>query len=416
MTLFSQTVSCLYQHEDQWLAPYAMHSALSTGRTHPELSHPYRGPYQRDRDRIIHSSAFRRLAHKTQVFTGEMGDYHRMRLTHTMEVTSIARTLGRALHLNEDLIESLALLHDVGHPPFGHSGEDVLDRCLQDHGGFNHNRQALRLAELLETRYPDFPGLNLSHEVLNGQKLRALQSEAKQSQISLKRVGISLKRVGVSLEHKETSPKCELDSPEWNLLASKHNLLEMQIVDAADSIAYDTHDADDALEMGLLELEQLLDVPLWREAAKRVGQQYTALSGAPLRRAVVHQLIEILVSDLLTTTQYRLAKASITSVQAIREHPQVLVAPSTEIAAQKGQLEDFLFAHVYRHPILLERRSGTSQALQEMFQNLISKPEQLPADFLALAHKTGVPRAVADYLASMTDRFALAALEKMRAS
>jgi dGTPase len=409
MTLFSQTVSCLYQHEDQWLAPYAMHSALSTGRTHPELSHPYRGPYQRDRDRIIHSSAFRRLAHKTQVFTGEMGDYHRMRLTHTMEVTSIARTLGRALHLNEDLIESLALLHDVGHPPFGHSGEDVLDRCLQDHGGFNHNRQALRLAELLETRYPDFPGLNLSHEVLNGQKLRALQSEAKQSQISLK-------RVGVSLEHKETSPKCELDSPEWNLLASKHNLLEMQIVDAADSIAYDTHDADDALEMGLIELEQLLDVPLWREAAKRVGQQYTALSGAPLRRAVVHQLIEILVSDLLTTTQYRLAKASITSVQAIREHPQVLVAPSTEIAAQKGQLEDFLFTHVYRHPILLKRRSGTSQALQEMFQNLISKPEQLPADFLPLAHKTGVPRAVADYLASMTDRFALAALEKMRAS
>src|SRR5262245_28969972 len=183
----------------QPLAPYAMHAADTAGRAHPEPSHPYRNPFQRDRDRIVHSSAFRRLAHKTQVFTGDMGDYHRSRLTHTLEVASIARTVGRTLRLNEDLIEALALMHDIGHPPFGHAGEDVLDERLTGHGGFNHNRQALRIVELLETRYPDFPGLNLSREVLSGQDARA------------------------SKAHGADEPK-------------PRRLLEAQVVDAADSI------------------------------------------------------------------------------------------------------------------------------------------------------------------------------------
>ena len=394
MTNILRADAPLFQHENHWLASYAMKSADSIGRVHPEAAHPYRSPFQRDRDRIVHSSAFRRLAHKTQVFTGEMGDYHRTRLTHTMEVASIARTLGRALRLNEDLIESLALLHDVGHPPFGHAGEDVLDDCLRDHGGFNHNRQALRLAELLEIRYPEFPGLNLSHEVLAGQRLHSLRSEARQSA-------------------RNASPEGPVPS-EGDRFARRHMLLEMQVVDAADSIAYDTHDVDDALEMGLLELEQLLDVPIWREAASRVQRRYSALRGDSLRRAIVHQLIETLVSDLLSATQNRLDEAGITSIDTIRRHRSALAVPSTEIAEQKRELEHFLFTHVYRHPTVLERRQETSQALWAMFRDLVSRPERLPAHYLQQTDQTGIPRGVVDFLASMTDRFALETLEKMQ--
>ena len=225
------------ERERAILASYAMHSADSAGRRYPEATHPYRGPYQRDRDRILHSAAFRRLSQKTQVFTGEMGDYHRTRLTHTLEVSSIARTIARALRLNEDLVEALALAHDLGHPPFGHSGEDVLNECLRNDGGFNHNAQALRICELLETSYREFPGLNLTREVLEGQQQR-------------------------SNKHRPTiangGENERADSP----------LLEVQVVDAADSIAYDAHDADDALELGLLGAEQLLEVPLWRRGAR----------------------------------------------------------------------------------------------------------------------------------------------------
>src|SRR5580692_5754551 len=207
--------SGLAAREQLLLAPYAMRSADSAGRKHTEPPHPYRAPFQRDRDRIVHSAAYRRLSSKTQVFTGEMGDYHRTRLTHTLEVASIARTLGRALRLNEDLVEALALAHDLGHPPYGHAGEDVLDECLRGEGGFSHNRQALRIMEQLEQRYPDFPGLNLSIEVLEGQATR--------------------------IDHRA---------------AGSQPLLEVQVVEAADSIAYDTHDADDALELKVLELAE----------------------------------------------------------------------------------------------------------------------------------------------------------------
>src|SRR3954451_23430857 len=224
------------EREQMLLAPYAMHSADSAGRRHAESGHSYRGPFQRDRDRIVHSSAFRRLSQKTQVFTGEMGDYHRTRLTHTLEVSSIARTIARALRLNEDLVEALALAHDLGHPPFGHSGEDVLNECLQKEGGFNHNAQALRICELLESGYPEFPGLNLSLEVLEGQEHRATKSAGS----------------------------------EHNSGQTQSPLLEVQVVDAADSITYDAHDADDSLELGLVTLEQLLELELWRDARNRI--------------------------------------------------------------------------------------------------------------------------------------------------
>ncbi|MGI9457110.1 MAG: dGTP triphosphohydrolase [Aeoliella sp.] len=349
------------------LAPYAMRSADTAGRVHAERTHPYRGPFQRDRDRIVHSSAFRRLAHKTQVFTGHLGDYHRSRLTHTLEVASIARTIGHVLQLNEDLIEALALMHDIGHPPFGHAGEEVLNGCTKECGGFNHNEHAVRIVTLLENRYPEFPGLNLSEEVLAGQRSRV-----------------------------KISPS-----------VAKLPLLEVQIVDAADSIAYDSHDADDALELGLLDLEELLSVPLWREAASRVQQRYAALGPEEFRRAVIHQLIETLVSDLIDATQLRLTELSIESHSMVKACGQRLAEPSAEFAQQKGQLESFLFEHVYRHATVLAERQVAGEALREMFDRYSHDPNRLPAKFCEQLDSDGPERATCDFLAGMTDRFAL---------
>ena len=248
----------LERREQALLAPYAVRSRDTAGRKFPEQPHPYRGPYQRDRDRIVHSAAFRRLSGKMQVFTGERGDYHRTRLTHTMEVTSIARTIGRALRLNEDLIEALALMHDIGHPPFGHAGEDALNECLSDDGGFSHNQYALTLVEELEQRYHDFPGLNLSKEVLDGQRCRVDKAGRQQSPI-----------------------------------------LEVQVVDMADSIAYDAHDVDDAVKLGLIDIDELDEVELAAAAKRDVLERHSGLTGADLRAAMVHQLIDLMVTSAL---------------------------------------------------------------------------------------------------------------------
>jgi len=346
------------------LAPYAMRSAQSAGRKHSEQEHSYRGPFQRDRDRIVHSAAYRRLSGKTQVFTGEMGDYHRTRLTHTLEVASVARTLGRALALNEDLVEALALVHDIGHPPFGHAGEDVLDECLKGLGGFSHNRQALRIVEVLETRYPEFPGLNLSQEVLDGQATR------------------------ISHEKGGLSP-----------------LVEVQVVEAADSIAYDTHDADDALELGLLSMEELLETDLWAEAARRVRRRYAVLAGRELRRAVLHELIDWQVSDLLTQAGATLADGGFDSPEAVRRAKPIIRA-TAELAEQKIALERFLYKQVYRHPDVLKHRLEAQSALREMFELFVTKPELLPARFSERVAKAGLERTVSDYLSGMTDRYA----------
>lgn len=291
------------ERERVLLASYAMHSGDSAGREHPELPHPYRGPYQRDRDRIVHSAAFRRLSHKTQVFTGDMGDYHRTRLTHTLEVSSIARTIARALRLNEDLVEALALAHDLGHPPFGHSGEDVLDECLATEGGFNHNEQALRICELLESSYPDFPGLNLTYEVLEGQRHRVNKTETSAS------------------------------------ISSQTPLLETQVVDAADSIAYDAHDADDSLELGLLQLNELLELTLWREAQNLIGDR-TKLSERQTRRVIVHKVIDWQVSDVIREAQRELSSGHINSVTDVRKQP-VIIQPSPELAEKRLNSNNF---------------------------------------------------------------------------
>ena len=351
------------EREAVLLAPYAMHSADTRGRKHPEASHPYRGPFQRDRDRIVHSAAYRRLSYKTQVFTGEMGDYHRTRLTHTLEVASIARTLARALQLNEDLVEALALAHDIGHPPYGHAGEDVLDECLREHGGFNHNRQALRIVEDLELRYPRFRGLNLSAEVLEGQEARA------------------------------------------NKQIGSGRLLEVQVVDAADSIAYDTHDADDALELALLQLDALLEVPLWRQAAERLETPYRQIPTERLRAALVHELIDWQVGDILRETKQLLASGKPTTAAEVRTLGS-LVQPSGGLAALKAELERWLYDNVYRHPTVIAKRDLAQAQLRQMFARLVAHPELLPEKFRQRAEEDGIHRATADYLSGMTDRFA----------
>jgi dGTPase len=362
--LFSALCAAVFAREDALLAPYAMRSVDSAGRKHAEPPHAYRTQFQRDRDRILHSAAYRRLSYKTQVFTGELGDYHRTRLTHTLEVSSVARNLGRALRLNEDLIEALALAHDLGHPPFGHAGEDVLDECLAGEGGFSHNRQALRIVEEIEQRYADFPGLNLSREVLEGQAARV-----------------------------------DKDAP------LGQPLLEVQVVEAADSVAYDTHDADDALQLGLLRLEELLEVPLWREAATRVRHRWSALAGRELERAILHELIDWQVGDLFERTVERLTELDIDSPAAVRRAPP-LVRPNKELAAQKAQLEHVLHERVYRHPQVLAKRIEAQACLREMFAEYVRRPELLPPSFLRRGAWLGVPRTVADYLAGMTDRYA----------
>jgi dGTPase len=362
----SAAAEALAAREALLLAPYAMRSSYTAGRKFSEPQHTYRAPFARDRDRIVHSAAFRRLAYKTQVFTGELGDYHRSRLTHTLEANSIARTIGRALRLNEDLVEALTLVHDIGHPPFGHAGEEVLDDCLRDSGGFGHNRQALRIVEHLERRYPAFAGLNLSHEVLEGQAVRASKTSS------------------------------DAASP-W---------LEVQAVDAADSVAYDTHDADDALELGLLTLEDLLAEPLWREAADRVRRRYTALEAPELRRAVLHELIDWQVGDLLAQTAARLAEFQVDNVAAVRRSPRV-VRPSSELAEKKVELERMLHGRVYRHPQVLRMRGEAQAALREMFGGYVARPELLPEKFRQRAEPFGLERTTCDYLAGMTDRYAV---------
>ncbi len=367
MTVSPSRLPTPAEREAALLAPYAMPSAASRGRRHPEPEHPYRGPYQRDRDRIVHSSAFRRLSGKMQVFTGDMGDYHRTRLTHTHEVASIARTIGRALRLNEDLVEALALFHDIGHPPFGHAGEDALDECLRGEGGFSHNRYALTIAEELESRYPSFPGLNLSQEVLDGQATRA----AKHAPPSAGQVG---------------------------------PLLEVQVVEAADSMTYDAHDTDDAVKLGLVTIDELAENSLILEALAAVRRRYADLRDDLLRKAVVHELLDRQVGDLLRETGSRLAQLAPQSAEEVRRHP-VVVRPSSGLAEQKLELERFLYERVYRHARLVAVRAEAQDRLRTMFAGYRQRPELLPPRFQTRAQAVGISRAIADYLAGMTDRY-----------
>ena len=353
------------QREATLLASYAMHSVDTAGRKHPEITHLFRGPFQRDRDRILHSAAFRRLSGKTQVFTGQ-GDYHRTRLTHTMEVASIARTIGRTLRLNEDLIEALAILHDIGHPPFGHAGEEVLNEVLKEHGGFSHNRFALTLVEELEQRYPHFPGLNLTSEVLGGQHRRVDKSAS----------------------------------------AKSLPLLEVQVVDEADSIAYNAHDVDDALELGWLELDELLELPMVATCLQSVTQKYGTIDGVALRRALVHELVNLQVAHLIYESEQNLMDKSGMSSREVRE-AGVKLGIEGPLAVQKKGLEKFLYQRLYRHKDLVEVRQASQKKVKTLVQLFVDEPSKLPATFRSRCQTNGSLVSVTDYVAGMTDQFFL---------
>lgn len=347
------------------LASYAMHSRDSEGRIHDESDHAYRGPFARDRDRILHSSAFRRLAGKMQVFTGEMGIYHRTRLTHTFEVASVARTIARVLRLNEDLTEALALMHDIGHPPYGHCGEDVLSECMSDVGGFSHNGFALVIVNELEQRYSRFSGLNLSRETLTGQDVRAHKAEA---------------------------------------AIGRSPMLEVQIVDLADSITYDAHDVDDALQMGLLSIDELSELAVIRRALESVREKHGMIPTLQLRQLLVHELIDLQVSDLLTVAIDQLRRAEGYSTADVSESG-LRLDHSESLGRERSELEAFLFESVYRHSRLIPVREAAGIRLCTLFTILSENPNRLPLRFRQRAERMPVAKAVGDYVAGMTDEF-----------
>jgi dGTPase len=359
------------EREEAVLAPYAMRSRASRGRRYPEPPHPYRTIFQRDRERIVHSTAFRRLMHKTQVIVAQTNDHHRTRLTHSLEVAQISRTLARRLALNEDLTEAIALSHDLGHPPFGHAGEDTLNDLLQNHGGFDHNLYALRIVEVLEERYHGFPGLNLSWEVREAFAQHARKPDAP-----------------------EAREYMQVGQP----------LLEAQVVDATDSLTYDTHDIDDAIGLGLIQLSDLDGLEIWRNAAAEVYRP--GMTEETFRRGVIRHLIDWQVRDMVSHTLSELKRHRIMSVEDVRAAPGPLVSCSPTLRPMKAQLEEFLHARVYRHYKVMRMKSKGCRVLRALFAEFCRHPELLPDHFVRRREGDALPRIVADYLAGMTDRFA----------
>ncbi|MGE3805748.1 MAG: deoxyguanosinetriphosphate triphosphohydrolase [Gemmataceae bacterium] len=359
--------------EEEMLAPYALKTRDSRGRQYPQEPHAYRTHYQRDRDRVVHSTAFRRLMYKTQVLVNEASDHHRTRLTHTLEVAQISRTIARELGLNEDLTEAIALAHDLGHPPFGHAGEDALNECMTGHGGFEHNRHGLRIVSQLEYRYAEFPGLNLTWEVL--------ESMAYHSKMH--------------------------DDPEIKKYRTGGQpFLEAQVVDAADSLAYDTHDVDDALSVGLIAVEDLAHLEFFRRVDERVRGRHPALTPAQYQCALVRGLIDWQVSDLLENTRRRLVAEKIGSVADVRSCRGLIVEPGPELRTWKAELESFLHRHVYRHYRVMRMAAKGRRFLKAMFGEYCRSPEQLPGRYAERARQGHLERTVCDYLAGMTDRYA----------
>jgi dGTPase len=359
--------------EEETLAPYAMRTRLSRARRHPEEPHAFRTLYQRDRDRIVHSTAFRRLMYKTQVLVTQTNDHHRTRLTHTLEVAQISRTIARQLGLNEDLTEAIALAHDLGHPPFGHAGEKMLNECMQDHGGFEHNLHGLRIVELLEYRYPNFPGLNLSFEVLEAQALHSKKKDAPEVQ-------------------------------EFRALGRP--LLEAQVVDAADSLAYDAHDVDDALSAGIIRREELDTVSFWQRAVERVLKKYPSVGPLQFQPAVVRALIDWQVSDLLSHSRQRLHDHKIRTVADVRSCSHILVDSGQEVRQLKSELESFLHERVYRNHRVMRMTVKGQRMVQAMFVEFCRLPGLLPERYKQRTERETPERVVCDYLAGMTDRFA----------
>ena len=352
----------LEQHEKNWLAPYAIQSSESKGRVYAEKEHDYRTAFQRDRDRIVYSTAFRRLEYKTQVFVNHEGDHYRTRLTHTLETTQIARTIGRALRLNEDLIESIALAHDLGHGPFGHAGQWALQDLMKNHGGFEHNRQCLRIVELLEKSYSQFPGLNLTFEVREGLK-----------------------------KHER----------------NRFSFLEAEVVDLADEIAYDSHDLDDGLRAGYISERDLGQISIWRHAAEYLKRKGYSVENTTGKKAAIRLLINQQVNDLITQIEKNIGKLKKESPGKIRKKASEIVAFSKTMVKAKQQLKKFLHSELYNHYRVVRMTDKGQRFIKELFQVYLNKPRQLPPQTKKCLERDSIERVVCDYIAGMTDRYAL---------
>lgn len=356
------------------LAPYAAADSASRGRVYPVSAHPFRSPYQRDVARIIHATAFRRLQHKTQVFVVHEGDHYRTRLTHTLEAAQITRTIARALQLNEDLAEAIALSHDLGHPPFGHSGEQTMNELMREHGGFGHNAHGLRIVEVLESRYRKHPGLNLSYEVREAFVRHPTQH--------------FIRGVGAEFNLKEGV------------------LLEAQITFLADEIAYDNHDLDDGLAAGILHEEALGELALWRQAQENVGAVYAELPAVLKRSETIRRLVDFLTTDLICTTAENIRAAGLTSLAAVREQRELCVVHSPAVQKNKAELQAYLQVNFYQHERVLLKTKRAQKILADLFSAYLQTPEKMPETFRARISTVGLPRVVCDYIAGMTDPFA----------
>lgn len=362
----------LEKKEAGLLAPYAQKSAESRGRVYPEKEHPYRLAYQRDRDRIIYSTAFRRLEYKTQVFVNHEGDYYRTRLTHTLEVAQIARSIARALRLNEDLVEAIALAHDLGHTPFGHSGEDALDHLMQDHGGFEHNAQGLRVVDILEERYHDFPGLNLTQEVRDG-----------------------IMKHSTRYDHPAASG------------AGEGTILEIQVVDIADEIAYDNHDLDDGITSGLIKEDQLKKLKIWHDKNGLIRRRYPHIGDELRKYQVIKALIDDQVTDLLNQTQANLKRSRVRSFKDVLKQKARIVSFSKKMQELRKPMRSFLENNLYQHYRVVRMSNKAFRFVTSLFNVYLDQPEQLPPNTMKKLKSEDKYRVICDYLAGMTDRYAL---------
>jgi dGTPase len=369
------------------LASYAANELHSRGRQHDEQSSTYRGEYQRDRDRIIHSTAFRRLMYKTQVFVNHEGDLYRTRLTHSLEVSQIGRTVAVALQLNEPLTEAICLAHDLGHTPFGHAGQDTLNACMGDYGGFEHNLQSLRVVDKLEAKYADFSGLNLMFETREG-----------------------------ILKHCSIRNARKLGDVGERFLQRKQAGLEAQISNIADAIAYNNHDVDDGFRAGLLGLDQLREQALFATGFDAVHERYPSLDDRRLIYEIIRRMIGAVVSDLIEETRRRIAAASPGSIDDVREAGKPLVSMSDAMYEQHLSLKQFLNKHLYRHEQKLAMTRKVQAIVQDLFLAYMDDAKNMPEQFANAASRADGPtraRIVADYIAGMTDRYAISAHEAL---
>jgi len=364
----------LEEYESQTLASYAVHSKDSKGRLHPEEEADFRPRFQRDRERILHTTAFRRLEYKTQVFINHEGDYYRTRLTHTLEVAQIGRSIARSLGLNEDLVETICLAHDLGHPPFGHSGENALARLMKDFGGFNHNSQSLRIVTVLEARYPDFPGLNLSWEVLEGMVKHETDYDI--------------------AEAKQFNPELR-------------GHLEAQIANLADDLAYTSHDLDDGLRSGMITPNQLDGIALWEIINESIGRRRSETLDSLSRHQIIRRLINFEVTDLIQSTDRYLRRSNVKTALDVQKLPFNVAGFSEDMYRRNRELKDFLFSNLYRHYRVVRMAAKSESIVTELFNIYQANPKTLPTEVQDSIPERGLERTICDYIAGMTDRFAI---------